>query len=77
MSVIWHASPVPGWLAPRLVFSFYDQAQVEQPAPIKYQMAQRFRQLVQFPLGPDFRHQVARRAHAVWEVRRPWWCTAI
>ncbi len=78
MSAIWHGSSgIPGFTALVPMFSFYDQAQVEQPAPISYRVAQQFRATVQFPFGPDFRWEVRTRARLVWEAKRPWWCTVV
>jgi hypothetical protein len=73
VSAIWHDQNLPSFLGIPPSFSFYDQAQVEQPAPISYQVAQRFRESAQFPLGPNFRQEIARRAREVWGVKRPWW----
>lgn len=77
MSAIWHDSGLPSFLAPRVAFSFYDQAQVEQPAPVSYQIAQEYRQFVQQPLGASFHWEVARRAHEVWLIKRPWWISVV
>lgn len=74
MAAIWHGNQgIPGFTALVPAFSFYDQAQVEQPAPISYQVAQRELWRIQLPLGSDFHWEVARRAREVWEVKRPWW----
>jgi len=76
MSAIWHGNEgIPGFTSLVPAFSFYDQAQVEQPAPVTYQIAQRFKHMIQQPLGPDFRWQCAARGHTVWLSKRPWFCT--
>jgi len=37
MSAIWRNSGLPGWLAPKVRFDFYDTATVEAPAPEIYE----------------------------------------
>ena len=78
MSVISHDRGLPGCFgfAPA-GFSFFEQAVIEIPAPIKYQIAQEFLQYIQRDFGPDFRYNVSKRAHEVWIAKRPWYCTMV
>lgn len=74
-SVSWHDSGLPSWLAPRLSFSFYEQAVIEIPAPYKYQVAQEFRHMLVKPFGPEWEYEIAKEAHKTYLRKRPWWIT--
>lgn len=73
MSSIWHDSKLPSFLGVPPSFSFYEQAQVEIPAPTEWAMAQKYRHAMQWELGPDFHWEVFKRAHEVYLSKRPWW----
>lgn len=77
MSAIWHDSGLPSFLGVPPSFSFYEQAVVEMPAPISYQVAQQYLRFVQRSFGENFRYECARRAHEVYQRKRPWWVTVV
>lgn len=73
MPAIWHDSGVPSFLAPRPLFSFHDLAQIECPAPYTYEIAMQVMRAREQRLGVEFFEHNARRARAVWDVKKPWW----
>lgn len=79
MIVTWYDSGVPAVFGGNIThgFAFCDPAQIEEPAPIKYHIAQKFKHMIQKQLGPDFRWQVSVRAHQVWLIKRPWFCSFV
>lgn len=77
MSAIWHDSKLPSFLGVPPSFSFYDQAQIEEPAPIEYSLAQQYRHFIQKDFGPNFHYDVGKRAHEVYLSKREWWVTFV
>jgi hypothetical protein len=77
MSVIWNDSRVPLWLGPAPSFSFFEQAQIEIPAPIKYQHAQEYRVWLLRDKGPDWYLWNALMARKFYLRKREWWQTIV
>lgn len=73
MSVIWHQSNAPTWLPAGPQYSFFDVAEIVQPAPAVYEEARARLQAWERKLGAAWYRQNTVRALAVWQAKRPWW----
>lgn len=77
MSAILHEGSVPSWLGPSVSFSFFEQAQIEIPAPIKWEYAQKWRQFQLKDVGPDWFQWNHYWAHRFYMSKREWWQTFV
>jgi len=75
MSAIWYENPIPAYWGVIPGLSFYDQAIIEVPAPVKYQVAQEFKHRIELQFGPDWHYYICKQAHEVYLSKRPWWVT--
>lgn len=79
MTAIWRDSGVPRFLAPKPIFSFFEQAIVVEVAPVSWQDARKFfeeRQAI-LGIGPEQHREIAKLAREVWVTKRPWWCSFV
>lgn len=66
---------MPGFLAPAPRFSFHELPEIHQEAPAAYAAAMAEIRARELALGAGwFRHN-AERAHELWELRKPWYCS--
>ena len=77
MSAIWHDSGIPSFLAPATRFSFFEQAQVESPAPIKYHLAQEWRHYMLRDKGTEWHQYNVEKGHKIYMSSRGWWLTIV
>lgn len=55
MTAIWKDSGTPSWMAPKVAFDFYEEAEISVPAPAAYEM---WRSCAMIPVSADlFYHQ--------------------
>lgn len=73
MSAIWHQSDVPSFLCPAPQFSFFDVAEIVQPAPESYAEARAHLQAWERRLGAGWYQRNALDAKTLWESKKPWW----
>lgn len=73
MGAIWHDHGKPSFLGIPPSFSFQDIAEIVVPAPASYEQARAKMQAWERRLGAAFYRNNAARAHALWELKRPWW----
>ena len=73
MSAIWHDSGKPSWLAAGPQFSFFDVAEIVQPAPQEWEEAREYLRVWERKFGSGWYQENAKRAWAVWQTKRPWW----
>ena len=58
-------------------FSFYEQPQIEIPAPVKWEYAQKYRQFQLRDVGPDWFQWNHYWAHRFYLSKREWWQTVV
>lgn len=75
MSAIWHDSGSPSWLPAGPQFSFFDVAEIVQPAPESYEQARAEIKRRERKFGAGWYRDNALRAHELWLLKRPWWLT--
>lgn len=75
MGAIWHDHGKPSFLGIGPSYSFYDIAEIVQPAPASYEEARARMQAWERRLGVGFYQHNAKRAYEVWQLKRPWWLT--
>ena len=74
MSAIWHEPNSPSWLAAGPQFSFFDIAEIVQPAPASYEQARELLQAWERRLGAVFYQHNAELAWTHWQIHKPWYC---
>lgn len=73
MGAIWHDSGVPSFLAPPPRFSFHELPEIHQEAPQAYAAAMAELRAREMALGAGWTQNIAKRAHELWRLKRPWW----
>ena len=73
MGAIWHEPDAPLYLAGGPQFSFFDVAEIVQPAPVEYELARAHLQAFERKFGVVWYQDNARRAWELWQQKRPWW----
>ena len=73
MSAIWHEPNTPSWLGAGPRFSFFDIAEIVQPAPAQYEEARARLQAWERRLGAVFYQHNAMLAWTHWQRHNPWW----
>ena len=73
MSVIWHDSGAPSFMSNAPAFSFYDVAEICEPAPASWQeQRERFRAFEKKMGGAWYRHN-AYLAWTFYQMKKEWW----
>lgn len=73
MSAIWHDHGQPSFMGVGPRFSFFDVAEIVQPAPVAYEAARAKLQAWERKMGSVWFQHNAKLARVFWEMKRPWW----
>lgn len=73
MSAIWRDPQAPLWLSGGPKFSFFDIAEVVQPATQSWQEQREAFRRIEMKLGAVFYQANAIRAWELWQIKKPWW----
>ena len=75
MSAIWHDSGLPSFIGAGPRFSFFDVAEIVQPAPESYIEARAKLQHWERKFGVVWYQHNARLAYFMWQRNKPWCCS--
>jgi len=71
--IVWHEANSPSWLPAGPQFSFFDVAEIVQPAPEAYEEARAYLQTWERKFGAGWHQDNAKRAFMLWQLKKPWW----
>jgi hypothetical protein len=73
LSAIWHDHGLPSFLGTAPRFSFFDVAEIVQPAPAVYEARRERMQRWERKMGAGWFQHNAELAKVFWQMKRPWW----